>query len=58
MSRPIRYGILGFGRFADKTIAPAIKQANNSQLVAIHNRSLVKAQNLAATTLLVWHLIL
>jgi len=46
--KKIRYGIIGFGRFADKTIAPAIKLTHNSELVAIQNRSLSKAQTLAA----------
>ncbi len=48
MSRFIRYGILGFGRFADKAIAPAIKLSHNSRLIAIQNRSLSKAKELAA----------
>jgi 1,5-anhydro-D-fructose reductase (1,5-anhydro-D-mannitol-forming) len=49
MKNRIRYGITGFGRFAEKAIAPAIKQAQNSTLVAIQNRSLAKAKELALT---------
>lgn len=45
----IRYAITGFGRFAEKAIAPAIQRSHNSTLVAIHNRSLAKAQTVAAT---------
>ncbi|MEO8167979.1 MAG: Gfo/Idh/MocA family oxidoreductase, partial [bacterium] len=45
--RKIRYGIAGFGRFADKTIAPAIKQSINSELVAVHNRTAAKAKAVA-----------
>ncbi|MBI5473727.1 MAG: Gfo/Idh/MocA family oxidoreductase [Ignavibacteriae bacterium] len=48
MTSKVRYGIIGFGRFADKTIAPAIRQSPNSELVAIQNRSLAKAQSGAA----------
>jgi predicted dehydrogenase len=44
----IRYGIIGFGRFADKAIAPAIKQSYNSELVAIQNRTLAKAKEAAS----------
>ncbi|MBX2989668.1 MAG: Gfo/Idh/MocA family oxidoreductase [Bacteroidetes bacterium] len=46
--RKIRYGITGFGRFAEKAIAPAIRQSHNSTLVAIHNRSVAKAKVAAA----------
>lgn len=45
--KKIRYGIIGFGRFADKTIAPAIKQSTNSELIAVQNRSLAKAKAVA-----------
>ena len=44
----IRYGIIGFGRFADKTIAPAIKQSHNSELIALQNRTLTKAKEAAS----------
>lgn len=47
MSRKIRYGIAGFGRFAEKAIGPAIMQSCNSTLVAIQNRSLAKARSVA-----------
>lgn len=47
MTRKVRYGIIGFGRFADKTIAPAIKESTNSKLVAIQNRTLAKAKEVA-----------
>ncbi len=45
----IRYAITGFGRFAEKAIAPAIQQSGNSKLVAIQNRSLAKAQSIASS---------
>ena len=37
--RTIRYGIIGFGRFAERTIAPAIRRARNSDIVALQKRS-------------------
>jgi predicted dehydrogenase len=43
-SGTVRYGIIGFGRFAEKTIAPAIKASPNSQLVALQKRSLEQAR--------------
>jgi 1,5-anhydro-D-fructose reductase (1,5-anhydro-D-mannitol-forming) len=43
MARKIRYGILGFGNFAERTIAPAIQASSNSALVAIQKRSLTVA---------------
>jgi predicted dehydrogenase len=46
--RKIRYGIIGFGRFAERVIAPAIKGSPNSELVAIQKRSLPRAQEKAA----------
>jgi predicted dehydrogenase len=42
-----RYGVIGFGRFADKAIASAIRLSHNSELVAIQNRSLTKAKEAA-----------
>lgn len=38
--KSVRYGIVGFGRFAERAIAPAIKASPNSELVAIQKRSL------------------
>jgi 1,5-anhydro-D-fructose reductase (1,5-anhydro-D-mannitol-forming) len=37
--RTIRYGIIGFGKFAERAIAPAIRNAPGSVLVAIQKRS-------------------
>ncbi len=45
--RKIRYGILGFGLFAERAIAPAIRASANSELVAIQKRSLSAAQEKA-----------
>lgn len=45
--KKLRYGITGFGRFAEKAIAPAIINSANSTLVAIQNRSLEKARRYA-----------
>ncbi len=44
----IRYGIVGFGSFAERAIAPAIRASSNSELVAIQKRSLRAAQEKAA----------
>ena len=43
MVRKVRYGILGFGNFAERTIAPAIQASPNSKLVALQKRSLTAA---------------
>ncbi len=42
--RKIRYGIIGFGLFAERVIAPAIKASSNSELIALQKRSLSAAQ--------------
>jgi 1,5-anhydro-D-fructose reductase (1,5-anhydro-D-mannitol-forming) len=43
MARKVRYGILGFGNFAERTIAPAIQSSSNSELFALQKRSLTAA---------------
>jgi D-xylose 1-dehydrogenase (NADP+, D-xylono-1,5-lactone-forming) len=45
--RTIRYGIIGFGRFAEKAIAPAIRRARNSEIVALQKRSAGEARKKA-----------
>ncbi|MEW6510310.1 MAG: Gfo/Idh/MocA family oxidoreductase [Bacteroidota bacterium] len=45
--RTIRYGITGFGRFAERAIAPAIRNAQNSALVALQKRSAEAARRKA-----------
>jgi len=45
--RTIRYGIIGFGRFAEKSIAPAIRRARNSEVVALQKRSAEEARKKA-----------
>ena len=47
MAKKIRYGIIGFGAFAERTIAPAIRESSNSELVAIQKRSLPAAKEKA-----------
>jgi predicted dehydrogenase len=47
-SRTIRYGIIGFGYFAERAIAPAIVTSSASRLVAVQKRSLVAAKEKAA----------
>ncbi|MBM4160863.1 MAG: Gfo/Idh/MocA family oxidoreductase [Ignavibacteria bacterium] len=48
-SRPtVRYGIIGFGSFAERAIAPAIRASANSELVAIQKRSRSAAQEKAS----------
>lgn len=43
----VRYGIIGFGNFAERAISPAIRQSHNSELVAIQKRSLEAAKQKA-----------
>ena len=45
--RTIRYGIIGFGRFAERAIAPAIRRARNSAVVALQKRSAEEARKKA-----------
>jgi 1,5-anhydro-D-fructose reductase (1,5-anhydro-D-mannitol-forming) len=45
--RTVRYGIVGFGRFAENAIAPAIRNAKNSALVALQKRSIEAARKKA-----------
>ncbi len=45
--KKICYGIIGFGNFAERAIMPAIRSANNSELVAIQKRSLDSAKDKA-----------
>lgn len=40
---PLRFGIIGFGRFAEKAIAPAIRATAGARLTAIQKRSLGEA---------------
>ncbi|MFA6455738.1 MAG: Gfo/Idh/MocA family oxidoreductase [Bacteroidota bacterium] len=42
--KKIRYGIIGFGAFAERAIMPAIRSARNAELVAIQKRSLDAAK--------------
>jgi xylose dehydrogenase (NAD/NADP) len=42
--KKVRYGIIGFGAFAERAIMPAIRSAKNSELVAIQKRSLDMAR--------------
>jgi predicted dehydrogenase len=43
MARKVHYGILGFGNFAERTVAPAIQASPNSELVALQKRSFTAA---------------
>ncbi|MDD8017273.1 MAG: Gfo/Idh/MocA family oxidoreductase [Bacteroidota bacterium] len=45
--KKIRYGIIGFGNFAERAILPAIRKSENSELVAIQKRSLEQAREKA-----------
>lgn len=47
-AKKVRYGIIGFGSFAERAIAPAIQASPNSELVAIQKRSLAVAKEKAA----------
>jgi predicted dehydrogenase len=44
----IRYGIIGYGLFAERAIAPAIQASPNSLLVAVQKRSLGAAREKAS----------
>jgi 1,5-anhydro-D-fructose reductase (1,5-anhydro-D-mannitol-forming) len=48
MGKKVRYGIIGFGSFAERAIAPAIRASHNSDLVAIQKRSREAAKQKAA----------
>jgi len=39
MNHPVRFGIAGYGGFAARAIAPAIRNVKTAQLVALQNRS-------------------
>jgi 1,5-anhydro-D-fructose reductase (1,5-anhydro-D-mannitol-forming) len=43
----IRYGIVGFGNFAERLIAPAIRASRNAELVAIQKRSRTEVEERA-----------
>lgn len=45
--KKIRYGIIGFGNFAERAILPAIRKSENSELAAIQKRSFEAAQQKA-----------
>jgi D-xylose 1-dehydrogenase (NADP+, D-xylono-1,5-lactone-forming) len=47
--KKVRYGIIGYGVFAERTIASAIQASPNSELVAIQKRSLAAAEEKAQT---------
>lgn len=47
-SHKIRYGIIGYGLFAERTIAPALQASSNSILVAMQKRSLEAAREKAS----------
>ncbi len=46
--KKIRYGIIGFGAFAERAILPAIRAAGNSEVTAIQKRSIEAAKQKAA----------
>jgi 1,5-anhydro-D-fructose reductase (1,5-anhydro-D-mannitol-forming) len=43
----IRFGIIGFGAFAERAIAPALQNSSKAELVAIQKRSLSEARSKA-----------
>lgn len=45
--KKIKYGIIGFGAFAERAILPAIRASQNSEIVAIQKRSLDAAKQKA-----------
>jgi predicted dehydrogenase len=46
-TRKMRFGIVGFGSFAERVIAPALRLCENAELVAIQKRSLAAAREKA-----------
>ena len=42
--KKVRFGIIGFGAFAERAIMPAIRSSHNSELVALQKRSLDMAK--------------
>jgi len=44
----VRYGIIGFGIFAEKSLLPAFRQATQSELIALHKTQLDAAKAKAA----------
>ncbi|MFA5832647.1 MAG: Gfo/Idh/MocA family oxidoreductase [Bacteroidota bacterium] len=42
--KKVRFGIIGFGAFAERAIMPAIRSAHNAELVALQKRSLDMAK--------------
>jgi 1,5-anhydro-D-fructose reductase (1,5-anhydro-D-mannitol-forming) len=48
MHAPVRFGIAGYGNFAERAIAPAIKGSQDATLVAVQNRSAERARANAA----------
>jgi predicted dehydrogenase len=47
MAKKIRYGLIGYGIFAERRIAPAIKTSLNSEVWGIQKRSLAEAKEKA-----------
>ncbi len=47
MKSRVRFGILGYGRFAERTIGPAIKTSGFAELVGLQKRSLPAAKEKA-----------
>ena len=47
MTPPIRFAIIGFGSFAERTIAPALRATPGAELVAIQKRSADRAREKA-----------
>ena len=47
VQRTVRYGIIGFGRFAERAIAPAVRRTMNSAVVGLQKRSAEEARKKA-----------
>jgi predicted dehydrogenase len=43
MSRKIKFGIIGFGRFAERSLLPAFKESKHTELIALTKRDLEEA---------------
>ena len=47
MERRLKFGILGYGRFAERAIGPAIRESHRAEFVALQKRSLPEAKEKA-----------
>lgn len=49
MTRPLRFGVIGCGRIATRSMIPALIASEHAELIAVASRSAEKAQSTAST---------